>query len=312
MRLISLLYRLHRVLALAVRHILVVEGACANLRGQYGHRRRPFVPAWQGAQTVKPRWLLTGLVALGMCIPLAAHAAAPAPLTICIEDVPLSPWSMPDGTGLMIELLRRVEAQLDEKFEFIAKPWKRCQEETRFGVVAGALGAAESPDRRSYAVFPSGPNGRADSQRALYSEPFHVYIRQDSGASWDGTALKMPADKAVLTQRGYVVTDMLRNAGLKVSEAVASGPDAIRHLSARIFYVAVLQSNEIDREYDANPPWRSVITRAERPYTIQHFHLMIGKTTYERDPQRIEAIWQAIAQVRASKEYKRLLAAATR
>jgi polar amino acid transport system substrate-binding protein len=44
-------------------------------------------------------------LALTMAAPLAQ--AAGAPLKFCYEDIPQAPWTMPDGTGLNIELLKR-------------------------------------------------------------------------------------------------------------------------------------------------------------------------------------------------------------
>jgi len=54
------------------------------------------------------------------------------------------------------------------------------------------------------------------------------------------------------------------------------------------------------------------IVLARKPYTNFDFHLMIGRKTFNKDPKRFEAIWNAIPVVRATTEYRRLEAAQVR
>ncbi len=64
---------------------------------------------------------------------VCASPRAQTHLKFCFEDEVQFPWTKPDGSGLTIELLKRVEERLGERFEFIAKPWKRCQGEVSNG-----------------------------------------------------------------------------------------------------------------------------------------------------------------------------------
>jgi len=51
---------------------------------------------------------------------------------------------------------------------------------------------------------------------------------------------------------------------------------------------------------------RSVVkAQASVPYAVLPMYLMVGVPAYEQDPQRIAAIWTAIAAVRKSAEYRK-------
>jgi polar amino acid transport system substrate-binding protein len=247
-------------------------------------------------------------VAIGLAMGANARAEN-KPLVLCFEDVPQTPWTMPDGTGLNIELLKRVEKMLGENFQFSAKPWARCLKEVREGSMDGVFGASDTEERRHWGVFPTLPDGRADVQRALHVDSFNVFIRVGGAASWDGKELHAPG-KGVLVQRGYVTADILRQRGFTVQEATTSGPDAIRQLAADMFDVAIIQGVEPGRFLRTVPSYRKKITVSKIPYELLPSYLLMGRPTYERDPKRIEAIWKTIDLVRRSPEYRAMEASA--
>lgn len=245
-------------------------------------------------------------VVASMVTGLAICASAGAenkPLLLCFEDVPQTPWTMPDGTGLNIDLLKRVEKMLGENFEFSARPWARCLKEVREGSVDGLFGAADTEERRHWGVYPTLQDGRSDTRRALHVDSFNVFLRVGGQASWDGKELRAPG-KGVLVQRGYVTADILRQRGFKVQEATTSGPDAIRQLAAGMFDVAVIQGVEPELFLRSDAALTKRVTASKTPYELLPSYLIIGRLTYDRDPKRIEAIWKAIDMVRRSPEYK--------
>jgi polar amino acid transport system substrate-binding protein len=233
---------------------------------------------------------------------------AAAPLSFCFEDVEQRPWTLPAGVGLNFELLTRVEKQLGEKFEFSSKPWKRCIEEVRVGHMDGVFAAADSEERRSFAVVPTLPDGRADPNMALYSESYNVYLRVGGHASWDGNQLVMP-DGSVAVQTGYIVSDLLRQRGFRVSEGFKSAADGLRLLANGAFDVAILHGHEAHELAKDDPRFRTRVTQAPIPYVVMPFFLMVGRKAYDQDPKRIEAIWRTIGAVRHSAEYQKLEAA---
>ena len=235
--------------------------------------------------------------------------AGPAPLTLCYEDVPQRPWSQPGAIGLNFDLLRRVEQQLGEHFIYAAKPWRRCLEEVRLGTVDGVVGAADGAGRRSYGVYPTLPDGRSDPARALFEDRVNVFLRSGGRASWDGRRLLSPNNE-VAVQSGYLIASQLRQQGLRPRELVKSAEDGLRLLTAGLFDVAVLQGIEAETLVRDDPRFQGKVTQAPLPYAERAFHLLISRQAYQRDPRRIEAVWNAIAGVRVSPEYRQLLAEA--
>lgn len=244
-------------------------------------------------------------VMLALLVGTAAHAAKEPPLRLCYEDVDQRPWSTPGGKGLNFELLRRVQSHLSEQFIFSPKPWKRCLSELKLGQVDAVIAAADAVERRAWSRIPQLPDGREDPARALFEDSALVFLRVGGHAGWDGQQLQAPG-KVVVVQSGYLVGQQLRERGFQVRDTVKSAADALRMLASGSYDVAVLQGLEASKLARDDPRFQGRIRQAELPYTTISLHLMVARATYERDPQRIEAIWQAIAAVRQSKDYRQL------
>ena len=242
---------------------------------------------------------------------LAQAAVLAAPLQLCYEDAPQAPWTMPDGTGLNIELLKRVARLTGEEFTFHPRPWKRCQEETRTGRMDGMIGGADSPDRRAYSLPPLHADGTANSDKALYQDHASVFIRIGSGAAWDGRELVNPRG-VVAAQRGYYVADMLQQRGQRVLDTVKSVEDGLRMVAAGMADVAVLQGRAAEDRVRGDARFRDTIAVARIRYVKLPLYLHISRKVYDRDPRRIEAIWSAIPVVRATPEFRKMEAEARR
>lgn len=246
---------------------------------------------------------------LALLTGMAAHAAKAPPLRLCFEDVDQRPWSTPKGKGLNFELLKRVEIHLNEQFIYYPKPWKRCLSELKLGQVDAVVGAADSIDRRAWSRIPQLPDGREDPARALFEDTALVFLRHGGSARWDGHELVAPG-KVVVVQSGYLVAQQLRERGYIPYDSVKSAADALRMLTTGSFDVAVLQGFEASRLAQQDARFKGKIQQAEIPYTTVNLHLMLSRPAYQRDPQRVEAIWQAIGAVRQTKEYRQLEAMA--
>jgi polar amino acid transport system substrate-binding protein len=234
-----------------------------------------------------------------------ADSQAGNPLKMCYDDVAQAPWTMPNETGLNIELLKRVEKKLGEQFVFVSRPWKRCLEEARSGLVDGVVGGADSPDRRTYSVLPMQSNGQPDPEQALYSDRYLAFLRKGSGASWNGKEF-LNLKTEIIVQRGYIVIDELRKKGYGVSDLVKGPDEALRMLAANMADAAVLLGVESEERMRASALYRSRIEQARQVYSVVPLYLMVSRKSYEIDPKRIDAIWQAIRAVRATPAYRKL------
>lgn len=253
-----------------------------------------------------PRILRRALPALfAACMAADVYAA---PLKLCFEDIPQPPWTMPDGAGLNIDLLKRVERLTGEQFNYIARPWKRCEEETRNGIMDGMIGSSDNPGRRAFSVPPLKPDGTQDPDRALYHDQVSLFLRTGSGAGWDGKSLVNPSGIAV-AQRGYYTVVMLQGLGQNVIDTPKSAEEGLRLLAVGAADVAALMGRGAEESLRGDPRFQGKIELARQPFAVLDFHLMIGRKAYDKDPARFEAIWNAIATVRATPEYRRLEAA---
>lgn len=243
------------------------------------------------------------VLAVILAAPLAQ--AAGAPLTFCYEDIPQAPWTMPDGSGLNIELLKRVAKLIGEEFHYVPRPWRRCEEETRTGVIDGMIGPSDNPRRRAYSRPPTKADGTQDPERAMYHDHVDVYLRANSGASWDGKTLVNPRKMAV-AQRGYYTVDMLQARGQTVVDTPKSAEEGLRLLAAGSADVAVLMGRDAENLLRDDPRYHGRVLLAKQPFATFDFHLMVARKAYDKEPQRFEAIWNAIAKVRATAEYQRL------
>ncbi|WP_083940978.1 substrate-binding periplasmic protein [Pseudoduganella violaceinigra] len=244
-------------------------------------------------------------IMLALLTGMAAHAAKAPPLRLCFEDVDQRPWSTPKGKGLNFELLKRVETLLNEQFIYFPKPWKRCLSELKLGQVDGVVGAADAVDRRPWSRIPELPDGREDSSRALFDDAALVFLRVGGNGSWDGHELIAPG-KLVIVQSGYLIAQQLRDKGFAARDSVKSAADALRMLANGSYDVAILQGLEASRLAHEDARFVGRVQQAELPYATVNLHLMVARGVYQRDPQRIEAIWQAIGTVRQSKDYRQL------
>jgi polar amino acid transport system substrate-binding protein len=238
-----------------------------------------------------------------------AGAVAPAPpLTVCFEDVPMQPWTMPDGSGLNLALLHRVEAATGERFAFVRRPWKRCMEEARTGKVDAVVGSADTPERRTFGSFPTLPDGAADQDAALYSDSAWVYLRSGGGGRWNGAELA-PGGGAVIAQTGYHAAELLAGRGLRV-HGVKTAEEGLRLLASGAADVAVLQSLPARRQVGS--AYRATVQLAPKPFVTLDYYLMFSRAAFARDPARAQRIWAAIAAARRDPAYRALERAALR
>lgn len=251
-----------------------------------------------------PRTSLFFALVFLLCSPPALSQTT---LKFCFEDEAQIPWTRPDGSGLTIELLKRVEEKLNERFEFIAKPWKRCQEEVRTGVLDGYFGAGVSEERQRFSVYPSLPDGQVDVSSALHIDRTRVFLRNDSAVTWDGKNL-LQVKKPIVVQRGYLIGNMLVKQGFKIRE-VRTLNEGLRLLANNEAEVAILQGIEALHLAKQDVQLNTVIHIHPLAFVSLPLHLAISRHSYQRDPQRFQMIWNTIKSTRNSASYQQQLEA---
>jgi polar amino acid transport system substrate-binding protein len=241
----------------------------------------------------------------------SAQSWAGLPLHFCYEDVIQAYWTRPDGSGVILDLLRKVESHLGEHFTYEPMPWTRCLEEVRIGTMDAAIGAGDAPERHEYAVYPILPDGSIDTRSAIWTDVFSVYYRAGSAVKWDGKNLVTPGN-VVMAQRSYVIAGILRERGYKVVEAAKSSVDSLRLLAQDSVDAAILQGVQAQWLCANDARFKGKIVCGTTPYVVLPLYLLPSRVSYGKDAKRIQAIWAEIRNVRASAEYRKLEESAAR
>ncbi len=241
-------------------------------------------------------------VAVLLCAWLLPGKAAP--LKFCYEDVPQTPWTQPDGSGLNFVLLKRVEKRLGEQFEFKSLPWKRCLAYVASGEMDGVVAAAYSAQRAVWGAVPLLPNGEERATARLYFDEFHVYVRHGSPVKWDGKAFAN-LHGSVAIQAGFVVAERLEKMGVELDQSGKSAEHALRLLMNGSASVAVLQASQANFLIHHDPRFRGQIEVLPLPFAQVPLHLLMSRKTWQREQKRIEAIWDVLAIERESPEYQK-------
>lgn len=98
-------------------------------------------------------------------------AAGPAPRLVLAAEDDAAPWSKPDGTGYVNELVRTVFAEAGWALELKVMPYARCKAEAAAGRVAGCFSASRTPELIQQFLYPQTP---------VFSARNLVVVRGDS------------------------------------------------------------------------------------------------------------------------------------
>lgn len=245
--------------------------------------------------------------AIGAVAPI--HAAEPVKLIFISEDIDNFPYETGDGEtflperpGISVELLQRVAQRLHIEIEFKRFPWKRCFVELQQGRVTGLFSASFKPERMESGAYPMRGDALDESKR-IYTSSYSLYALKGTAIRWDGATFASPP-KNVGAMRGYSIVDDLKKMGIPVTETkdiyVAFKQLHNRNLDA----VAALElaGDAMLAQYLNEFP---AIQKIVPPLTSKHYYLMLSHQFIRQSPQLAEEIWNALADIRESAEFKR-------
>ncbi|MBB2483785.1 transporter substrate-binding domain-containing protein [Mitsuaria sp. WAJ17] len=232
-------------------------------------------------------------------------AGSPGTLQLCAEDENSYPWLLRDRSGLNMLMVRLLGQHLGLRFEVALLPWRRCLLSLQEGGVDGAFKASFQPERLKVGRYPM-RGGQVDAERAMLEESYHLYRLKGSAVSWDGQQLSQ-LDGAVGAQAGFSIVAWLRQQQLPI-EASAKAPDAILGmLQRRRLGAAALQTSQGDYALSRNPQFAAQIERQGPPLVSKPYYLMLSHAFVRQHPALAERIWDGVAAVRESAEYRQAL-----
>lgn len=233
------------------------------------------------------------------------QADSPTVLQLCAEDENSYPWLLRDRSGLNMLMVRLLGQRLGLRFEVALLPWRRCLLSLQEGGVDGAFKASFQPERLKIGRYPM-RGGQVDVERAMLEESYHLYRLKGSAVSWDGQRLSQ-LDGAVGAQAGFSIVAWLRQQQLPI-EASAKAPDAVLAMLQRgRIGAAALQTSQGDYTLSRHPPFAAQIERQGPPLVSKPYYLLLSHAFVKRHPALAERIWDGVAAVRESPEYRQAL-----
>lgn len=239
------------------------------------------------------RFLLTLLL-------IVACNANAVTMRLCMLDHPFPPFTMPDGSGQVDELLRLAAREDGTVIETTLAPRLRCIARFKAGEV-DALLAAFMPDRMAYGVFPMA-GAAADEARAVGVVRFVIYRKKGSKLQWDGHAFTGVDRRPIGIQTGLAVAQRLRQAGLTVDEGAKTVEQNLEKLArGRVQAVVALE--------DGSPPLadRALIDQIEvlpMPFDSAPIYLQVQPGYYASNRETVDKLWGAAGRIRASSAFQ--------
>ncbi|MCV2353017.1 transporter substrate-binding domain-containing protein [Paucibacter sp. B2R-40] len=234
---------------------------------------------------------------------LGIAVAADGPVKLCFEDSSVYPWITGDAKGLALLELALVERELNQKFEYIRLPWRRCLLEVQTGRLHAAIAASFNGERASWGSYPQNQDGSLNRELRLHTDSFHVFRRIDSPVRWLNTRFENLGGQPVGVQLGYSVGRNIEELGYPIKTA-RSAEDLMRMLELGALQVVVLQHFEAQRLLKIKPELNTVAVEDGPPVKVADQYLLFNSQFYAGNELLVKSIWSAIERARKSKRYQ--------
>jgi polar amino acid transport system substrate-binding protein len=230
----------------------------------------------------------------------AAHAAPPG-FRFCSMDVDFPPYARVDGSGHLQYLMVQAARSIGMQVERHVAPRRRCLEEIKAGLSDGMI-AAYSAERAQFAGFPMAGSD-ADDSRALGVVRYYTYRRSGSALEWDGKRFAELGTGVIGVESGFIlITDRLRLLEVRFDEGGKSLEQNMAKLVLARFDGVIAMDLEADKLIAAR--FAGKVERAGKLFEHSALHLMLSRQFVAQYPKLADAYWQAIADYRASSDYR--------
>ncbi|NRR30727.1 hypothetical protein HSX11_11085 [Oxalobacteraceae bacterium] len=221
-------------------------------------------------------------------------------LRLCTFDRALYPYTMPDGSGLAQQLLRRTGKGLQIDVNNMIAPRARCLALLQSGEV-DALVAAFLPERMEYGAYPM-TGEQPDARTALAVVRFMVYRRRGSNIGWDGQHFSNLGQQPVGVPLGFIHEAMLRKLGAVIDGGGLGSEQNFDKLAQNRLAAVVALEEEgkplIELKY------REQIEALPFPLHQTPLYLLVNRMYYIANKQKIELYWSALRQRREAPDYR--------
>ncbi|WP_137937232.1 transporter substrate-binding domain-containing protein [Chitinivorax sp. B] len=245
---------------------------------------------------------LASLMVAITAMPVMA-ADKPAAIKLCTENEDSFPWLLKSRPGLSIIMMQMVEKRLGIKLDIQPLPWKRCMEDVKQGNLDGLFKISFKADRMDMGHYPMAGD-KPDNSKRMLDDSYSLYRLKGGTVEWDGKTIKH-ADAGIGAQSGFSIVDQLKGMGVKVDDGTRVADDNLRKvLTGRVAAVA-LQTQEGDASIADRPEFAGKIERVGPALAEKPYFLMLSKPFVAKYGDTAKQVWDAVAAVRESPEYKK-------
>ncbi len=235
-----------------------------------------------------------------MVLAVSAQAAPPV-LRVCSMDVDFAPFARTDGSGHWQYLTVLAARSLGMAVERHVAPRRRCLEELKSGVADAMIGGY-SPERAATAAFPM-TGSEPDEAKALGVVRYLVYRRVGTGVEWDGRRFVELGNGVIGVESAFaLIIDRLRQLEVRFDDGSKTLEQNFAKLALARFDGVVAMDMEAERLIAAK--FAGKLERAGKPFEQSALYLMLSHAYLAQNPKLAEALWQAVAEQRASSTYR--------
>ncbi len=204
--------------------------------------------------------------------------------------------------GVGVEMVRILEKKLGVEAQISRFPWKRVLNNLETGKSDIIFTASYKPERENLGVYPK-KDGKIDNGRAFSLMSYSVYRLKGTKVGYDGKNFT-DLTGGVGAPAGYSIIDELKSRGVKVDESPSSENDFKKLIAGRVQLVVAIEStaNSLmrrNKEFDEKIEKVGVLKE-------NHYFFMISHQFYDKYPELSEKIFDKIAEIRDSDEFKKI------
>ncbi|PHV09746.1 substrate-binding periplasmic protein [Chitinimonas sp. BJB300] len=247
-------------------------------------------------------WFFRVFLAVLLTTSTAFSADKPPVVKLCTEDTDSYPWLLKNRPGLNVIMLQMVAKRLEVKLDIKPLPWKRCMALVKSGAMDGIFKISYKADRKDLGHYPM-IGDKADPSKRMLDDSYSLYRLKGSDVEWNGKAI-LNAIADVGAQSGFSIVDQLKDLGVAVDDSTRVAKENLQKLLLSRVSAVALQTLEGDNVVASNVEMRDKIERLNPPLVEKPYYLMLSKTFVSLYREFSIQIWDAIAEVRESPEYK--------
>jgi len=164
--------------------------------------------------------------------------------------------------------------------------------------------ASYKQKRSEFAVYPM-EDGKADTNKAIMTNAYHLYTNKDSQLSWDGNKLINLNGRVGIT-KGFSIIDTIQDSSkIELCNSLSS---ALNKLNLKTVEGVINLENRVDSTIIKYSNKYKNIKKVKTAIKTKPYYLIFSKEFYGKNKQIVEKIWAEIKTMKNNGEYNAIKA----